>query len=240
MDPRAPAYLRPAGQAGGAGQTAEMLVGVPVHLVGHGRPWTNEGHVPSQHVPQLGKLVQAQLAKDHADPRDARVVRGAEGFPLLAAGTHRLQLLLVAGEVRLHVLAVERVVGVDLHRAELEQRERLELPGLLAVLTAARPASADPFLGEDRGTRAIEPDRDRDQQEERSHHDPGHDDEDDVERALGDAVGERLRRTRRADPRRGGPQRLSDHALGSPPRRSRRSRSCRWLLHAEPHAAGAR
>ena len=48
-------------------------------LVGDGRPRTDHAHVAHQHVPELGKLVQASLAQHAAHRRDAWILLNLEG-----------------------------------------------------------------------------------------------------------------------------------------------------------------
>ena len=127
---RATVNLRPAGQARPDVEPLALPLGVRLDLVAQRRPRPDQAHLAAHDVPELRQLVDRGAAKDPADARDPAVAR-VDG---------------VAGTL---------VLGVDDHRAELEQLE------VLAVL-------ADTGLAEEDGAAVLDLDRDRGGSEHRA------------------------------------------------------------------------
>src|SRR5438876_769779 len=71
----------------------------------------------AQHIDQLRELVEAGRAQEPAERRDpavaAQFVQSGTGVPRILARQHAV-----------HVAAVDRVVAVDVHAAELQHDER--------------------------------------------------------------------------------------------------------------------
>ena len=90
---RAAADLPEAGHPGLDREALEPVRRVVLDLVGDRRARADERHVAAQHVPQLRQLVEARLAQEAPDARDARVVghleevraRGVSPAPLAPA-----------------------------------------------------------------------------------------------------------------------------------------------------------
>src|SRR4029079_4704877 len=106
---RAAVDLRPAGEARPDLEAPPLAVGLALDLVAERRPGTDHGHVPADDVPELRQLVDRRPADHPPDARDARVSPVDRAPGALA-------------------------LGVDDHRAELEQLE------VHAVLAHARLA----------------------------------------------------------------------------------------------------
>ena len=77
-------------------------------LVGDNGAWPDEGHLPAEHIEQLGHLVQAGRAQEAPYPGDAGVIVELE--------QRRVDVVLLA-QVDLHL------VGTELHRSELAYPE---------------------------------------------------------------------------------------------------------------------
>ena len=110
---------------------------VLVDLVLQRGPRTDERHVATHDVPELGELVEARLAKKPAEDRHAGVVGDLEHT--VTSGLLRLTARL---DEPAHVLLVDGVVVVDVHRPELQHREGLRHladPDLLEKHGAGRP-----------------------------------------------------------------------------------------------------
>src|SRR6266516_451498 len=66
-------HLRPAGDAGLHVQPMPLPLVVLLDLVPQRRPRPDHAHLPAHHVPELGQLVERELAQQPAGARDARV-----------------------------------------------------------------------------------------------------------------------------------------------------------------------
>lgn len=155
------ARLPVAGDALLDGEALALARGVLCDLLGQRRARPHHGEIPQQHVHELGQLVDARLADDAAHARDARIVGHLE---------HGAGLLVLLGQLR------EAALGVRAHAAELVHTE---LPAV----------AADAGLREDdRALGVVHLDGDgHDEEEPREAHEHARA-EDDVERALEDAV----------------------------------------------------
>ena len=122
--PAAPGHLP---QPGDARLGVEHAPAVPrlvlLDLVGERRPRSDERHLAAQDVPELRQLVEARLAQEPPDRRDPRVVGHLE-HAVVAAVLARLSARL---DEPAHVLVMERVIRVRVHRPELQHRERLRI-----------------------------------------------------------------------------------------------------------------
>src|SRR5690242_14625866 len=58
----APAYLPPASEAGLDAQANHVARAVLCYLLGERRAWSDQAHLPANHVDQLGQFVQARPA----------------------------------------------------------------------------------------------------------------------------------------------------------------------------------
>ena len=99
-------------------QTATVPAFVPRHFVRQRWSWADEGHVSRQHVPELRELVEARSAKQMSQRRHARIVHDLE-HDVRPGFSRRAGL----DEV-LHILLMNPMVGIHVHGAELEHRER--------------------------------------------------------------------------------------------------------------------
>src|SRR3954447_6591270 len=70
---RAAVDLRPPRDAGLDLQAPALMLVVFLDLVAQRRPRADHAHVAAQDIPELGQLVERQLAEDAAGARDARV-----------------------------------------------------------------------------------------------------------------------------------------------------------------------
>ncbi len=170
-------------------------------LVGDGRARADHAHVALEDVEQLRQLVDAGHPDDPADRRDARI-----GLHLVAGGA-----LVVGGRFALaradqpgHVLAVDAVIAVDLHRAELVEGERHAAPAQTLLLEDDRPGRGETH-------------HQGDDQHQRPEHGQGDQRRDDVERALEpvvaevvDRLGRRTQHLERVARRRAARQALED------------------------------
>src|SRR5512134_777805 len=87
-------------------------VAIAVQLVQGNGPRADERHFTAQHVNELRQLVQAETAQPLAERSDARVVR-----ELMVALPLRAQRGVLLEQ------PLQRLLGVDSHRAELDARE---------------------------------------------------------------------------------------------------------------------
>lgn len=153
--------------AGDAGQDHAVLAEVFAVALDLGRddgPRADETHVAADDVPELRELVEAGLAQEGAELRDARVVLELEvGFPFLAG-------LGVLGEVFL-----EGLLGVRDHGLELVAREE---PAVLA----------DALVREDDVAFVVDGDDEDEAHQDRRDDDTAADGADEVEHALDGAV----------------------------------------------------
>src|SRR5579883_548028 len=132
----------------GADLKVEMGVrAVHRDLVDDDRSRADDAHVAAQHVDQLGKLVQAELAQHRPDDRDARIVLElARRDPFALRIGASLQV------------ATKHLVAIGNHGAELQAMERL-------------PSVSDPRVAIENGAPIADRDRDCHQKEERREHD---------------------------------------------------------------------
>src|SRR5579862_247852 len=104
-EPIAPGDLPEAGDAGKHFEAAQMNGAIILDFVRHRRAWADQAHLALKHVPKLRQFVDAELAQDAPDARDARVLcdfvddlaarRGAFGL----AGDVFLQIVFVVLDV---------------------------------------------------------------------------------------------------------------------------------------------
>src|SRR5690606_4852373 len=132
---------------------------IPRDLLAHDRPRSDEAHLALQHVPQLRQLVEARLAEEATDTRNARVVP-----ELVVAIPLFLQLRTLFQEL------LEDLVGVFDHRGEFAALE-------------ASAAPPDPRMAVDHRT-AFRPQQYAHSDDEREKYDTKHERSDDIECAL--------------------------------------------------------
>ena len=101
-------------------------ISVARNLGGHDRPPPHDTHVAGQHIPELGKLVEAAPPQDPPDSRDARVSPQLEVL---------FEFLRQRGGFTQY--EQQRLVGIGDHRPELQAAERTAV-------------SADAFAGVER------------------------------------------------------------------------------------------
>src|SRR5262249_7837997 len=124
------ADLPQTGDAGLHAQLALVPERVAIELAAEGRPRSHQAHVALEHAPQLRQLVEAVLAQDATERRDARIVSDLEygalhlvlrlelHLPPLCVSDHRGEL--VAGErVAVQADHAPRVQDRQLRRREL-------------------------------------------------------------------------------------------------------------------------
>ena len=115
-------------------------------LVRDARTGADERHVAAEHVDELRQLVEAVAPQPRSDPRD--LVRTRELVEARrrwgCAGVHD----------RLDVRTMRGLVGIDHHRPELEERERLHV-------------LAEPLLTEEHRTRRVAADAPREPEKQR-------------------------------------------------------------------------
>ena len=87
------AHLPQAGDSRLDADPLAVLVLVPGDLLRRRRARPHQAHLPSQHVPELGQLVQAHPAEKLADPCDARIVPHLEEGPVHLVQRDQLLLL---------------------------------------------------------------------------------------------------------------------------------------------------
>ena len=103
--------------AGKRGEPFFVPVLVALPLVGQARPRTHQGHVPFENVEELREFVQAGLADELAEGKDAGVVGDLEHLYILV-GT----LDFTVDEI-LDVFLVDQGVAVDVHRPKFVKIE---------------------------------------------------------------------------------------------------------------------
>ena len=123
----APLHLPNAGEAGRDIQAAAVPAFAGIGFAHRKRPRADQCHVASENVPKLWQLIDAGLAKDVADARDARVVRQLERRAVLLAELAKRGLLLF---------------GIHHHRSKFVNRERLATQASALLREDDRPFRA--------------------------------------------------------------------------------------------------
>src|SRR5580704_13159899 len=105
-----------------------MPYDVSLELVRKRWAWSHERHFPPQYVKELRKFIQARAAQELANGGDPRIVRHF---------VHRLAAVLFlngqgSGDEIVHILFVDCVIGLEVHRPKLEEGK------LLAILPQPR------------------------------------------------------------------------------------------------------
>src|SRR5215207_251431 len=107
---------------------------VQAALTLHARAWAHQAHVALEHIPELRQFVQAQLADEYADRRNARILlQLLEGVPFGARHVVAAQEL------------VQHMLGVVDHRAEFVEAKALSAgpEAVLPEVHGAPHADAD-------------------------------------------------------------------------------------------------
>jgi hypothetical protein len=125
--------LRTAGQAGAHLVAASLLRGVAIEIGRQQRPWADQAHVATQHVDQLGQLVEAGGAQPAAEAGDAGLVGAqvAVGVAVVAHGAQLVEAKGLAVTSRAHLCEHDRAAhgradgrGDDRHGRRGEDQRR--------------------------------------------------------------------------------------------------------------------